>query len=198
MTTTHTTHPPTESIAASNADSVADTSDPGFDSSRQRSRVAKAIATKTFCTLATTSPAGRPHVAGVIYEYAGGRLWVHTMRTSRKARSIAANPHVAICIPYRRLPVGPPYTIQFQARAEIVEMDDPVVRRLLDDGKLKEISGHGALDMPDGCFLSIEPGENIHSYGTGVPTLDLIRDPLTTGGRTVRIPRSDLREAIDA
>ena len=71
-------------------------------------------------------------MAGVLYDEADGALWVHTMRASRKARSIAANPHVAVVIPFRKLPAGPPYTVQFQATADLVEMDDPRVADLLD------------------------------------------------------------------
>ena len=145
--------------------------------------ILRTIARKTFCTLATTSPAGRSHSAGVVYDAVDGTLWVHASAASRKARSIAANPSVGVCIPYRRLPVGPPFTIHFQATAELVAMDDPVIRRLLDAGKLGSIAGHGALDMPDGCFIAIRPTGTIHSYGPGARIIDLIRDPLNSGAR---------------
>jgi general stress protein 26 len=46
-------------------------------------------------------------VAGVLYDKADGALWVHTMRSSRKAHSIVANRYVAVCIPFRQLPAGP-------------------------------------------------------------------------------------------
>lgn len=157
-------------------------STPEADAALQRKILAR-MAKQTFCTVATTSPAGRPHVAGVVYELVDSTLWVHLSDRSRKARSISANPHVAVCIPFRRLPVGPPYTIHFQARAELVAMDDARVTSLLDAGRLSSISGHGALDMPDGCFVAIEPERTIHSFGPGASVLDLIRNPLTTGAR---------------
>ncbi len=152
---------------------------------KQRRKVERAIERHSFCTLATTSDAGRSHAAGVVYEAVDSTLWVHVMRSSRKARNVAENPHVGVGIAFRRLPFGPPYTIHFQARAQIVEMDDPAVVALLDAGKLKSISGHGALDEPDGCFLQIRPNGTVHSFGLGVPVLDLIRDPLNAGGRRV-------------
>ena len=155
---------------------------PEADAALQRKILAR-MAKQTFCTLATTSPAGRPHVAGVVYELVDSTLWVHLSDRSRKARSIRENPHVAVCIPFRRLPVGPPYTIHFQARAELVAMDDARVTSLLDAGRLSSISGHGALDMADGTFLAIEPERTVHSFGPGAPILDLIRNPLTTGAR---------------
>lgn len=154
---------------------------------RQRMIVEKAMKKATFATLATTSPAGLPHVAGVVYELVDGELWVHTLMSSRKARSVAATGTAAVCIPIRRLPVGPPYTIHFQAAAEIVAMDAPVVRTLLDNGKLRSISGHGALDLEDGCFLRIRPNGPMQSFGLGVRTIDIIRDPIGSGGRSIPV-----------
>ncbi|MGI9606403.1 MAG: pyridoxamine 5'-phosphate oxidase family protein [Acidimicrobiales bacterium] len=170
QSTTATTHPPSSD----------------FDAESHRRRLSKIIRKKSFCTLATTSPAGRAHSAGVVYDVADGNLWVHAERTSRKVRSISENPNVGVCIPFRRLPAGPPYTIHFQARATVVEMDDLEVRELLATGALAKISGHGALEMPEGCFVKVQPNHTVHSFGPGARPLDLIRDPLNAGARTVR------------
>ena len=51
---------------------------------------------------------------------------------SRKVRNIASNADVAVCIPVRRLPVGPPSTIIFQATAEVLGRDDRSLGELLD------------------------------------------------------------------
>ena len=160
---------------------------------KQERRIRRVIARKSFAVLATTSPAGRSHSAGIIYSAAEGDLWVHTMAASRKARNVAENPHVGLCIVYRRLPVGPPFTVHFQATAELVDLDAPEVRSLIDAGHLKSLTGHGALEMDGACFMRVRPGATIHSFGTGVPTLDLIRDPLTAGARTVRLQRNGSR-----
>lgn len=148
---------------------------------KHRQRIIKVIAKRSFCTLATSSPAGRPHTAGVVYVYVDGSLWIHTLRGSRKARSIAANGFAAATIAFRRMPAGPPFTIHFQADAAVVAMDDPEARSRIDAGQLSKISGHGALDEPDGCFLQITPRGRIHSYGPGARVLDLITDPLHHG-----------------
>ena len=177
-TITSTTTTPTTDTPAGATDEAA---------RKQLRKVRKVIASKTFATLATTSPAGRPHVSGVLYDEVGGALWVHTMRSSRKARSIAANPHVAVTIPFRKLPVGPPYTVQFQATAELVDMDEPEVVDLVAAGALETVSAHGALDEPDGVFVRITPGRTVHSYGLGANPIDLMRDPLHTGARTVHL-----------
>lgn len=161
---------------------------------KQLRKVRKVIDSKTFATIATVSPAGRPHVAGVLYEAADGALWAHMMRSSRKARNIAANPHVAVVIPFRKLPAGPPYTVQFQGTGRLVAMSDPELIDLLAARKLKTVSAHGALDEPDGVFVRIVPNVTVHSYGLGANPIDLIRDPLHTGARTVRLEdREDAR-----
>jgi general stress protein 26 len=137
---------------------------------------------RSFCTLATSSPKQRPHAAGVLYEAVGMTLYVSTDRSSRKARNIAVNPHVGVCIPVRRLPVGPPSTVQFQATAEVLATDDPEIRRLADAGELKGITSHGELERPDGCFLKITPARRITTFGLGMPLRRLLRDPLNAAG----------------
>jgi general stress protein 26 len=145
-------------------------------------QIRKLIARRSFCMLASTSADGRAHVAGVLYAADGTTLYVSTLRTSKKARNIAASPDVSVCIPVRRLPVGPPSNLQFAARAEVLATDDPEIRRLAADGKLKAITGHGELDLPDGCFLRITPARRITTYGLGMPLRRLLKDPLHAGG----------------
>jgi len=144
--------------------------------------VVRAIDRRSFCTLATTSPQGRAHVAGVLYEAVGADLYVSTTRASRKARNIEANPFVAVCIPVRRLPVGPPSTVQFQGRAELVDLDDPELRRLADVGQLKRVTSHGELDLPGGCFVRITPNGRAATYGLGMSLVTFLRDPLGAAG----------------
>ena len=146
-------------------------------------QVTKAIAKRSFAVLATASQANRPHVAGVLYQAIGTTLYVNTSREGKKARNIAENPHVAVTIPIRRLPVGgPPSTVQFQGRADILAPDDPEIMRLVEAGRLKNITSHGELDHPDGCFLRITPVRRLTTYGLGMSLVKLIRDPLHAGG----------------
>ncbi|PXY30320.1 hypothetical protein DI005_12180 [Prauserella sp. PE36] len=141
-------------------------------------QVLEAIRKRSFCTLATTSPAHRPHVAGVLYQAVGSTLYVSTLRGSRKARNIAANPNVGVCVPVRRLPFGPPSSVQFQAVADILALDDPHLLRLVEDGALPAITKHGELTEPDGCFLRVTPVSRLNTYGVGMPLLTFLRDPL--------------------
>lgn len=149
-------------------------------------KVLATLAKRSFLTLSTVSPKGRPHSAGVVYEWVDDALWVHVATTSRKARNIAATPHAGVTVPFRKLPVGPPFTIHFQAAAELIAMDSGEAVELLEAGRLQSISSHGELDMPEGSFLKLTPRGWIHSFGVGVKTLDLIRDPIGSGPRRFR------------
>ena len=153
----------------------------------QAERVRKAVLSRGFATLSTVSEAGFPHAAGVVYVPIGDDLYIHTMRSSRKARNVAANDRVGVVVPVRKLPVGPPFTVQFQGRAEVLAMDDPEVVAHVEAGRLKKITSHGELDEPDGCFLRIRPTGTVHSYGIGVSALAVAKDPLHAGARSVRL-----------
>lgn len=146
--------------------------------------VRKLVAKRSYAVLASVSPAGRPHAAGVLYAVVGDDLWVSTHRESRKGRNVATTPHVGITIPVRRLPLGPPSAVMAQARAEVVALDDPRVGRLVADGSLKGITSHGELDLPGGCFLRISPGSTVHTFGLGLSLWALARDPLAGEGRS--------------
>lgn len=141
----------------------------------------RALTKRSFATLATTSDRGHPHSAGVLYAAVGTDLWVSTMRASRKARNIAHNDRVAVTVPVRRIPFGPPSSIHFQGRARIIDLDDPELRRLASNGSLKSITGHGELELEGGCFLKITPKDRLLTYGLGLSLLQLIRDPLNAG-----------------
>jgi hypothetical protein len=82
--------------------------------------------------------------------------------------------------------VGPPSTVQFQSRAELLDLDSPEITGLVGSGELKALTSHGELDLPDGCFVRIPLPKRLHTYGLGMPLLELIRDPLSAGGVVVR------------
>jgi hypothetical protein len=140
--------------------------------------VRRAIARRSFCTLATSSPANEPRVVGVMYAAVDDVLYIATFNRTRKARNIRANPRVGVCIPVRRFPIGPPFCVQFGATAEVLPPDNPEVVSLVNGGRLKAITGHGVLDNPDTCFLRVVPDRKVSTYGIGVPLLSLLRDPL--------------------
>lgn len=68
-------------------------------------------------TLATVREDGSPHTAPVWYRYADGAFLVLTERSSRKARNIARDPRVELCIDDRERP--PYHTVIVRGRASI-------------------------------------------------------------------------------
>lgn len=133
-------------------------------------------------TLATVSQTGKPHVAGVLYSFADGRFYVSTLRESVKARNIQSSPEVAVSIPIRRAPVGPPSTVQFQGRAELLDLDAPAIRSLADQGWIEEVISHGELELDGGCFIRISPASRWITYGLGMSVVELARNPLEAAG----------------
>jgi hypothetical protein len=154
---------------------------PQSDVERHRRIVHKAIARRSFAVLATSSSANRPHVAGVMYAQTPHGFLVSTSGDSVKARNIRQNDRVGVSIPVRKVPVGPPFCVQFQTTAEVLAVDDPLVRELLDAGALKAITGHGELDLPDSVFLRLRPPRRVVTSGLGVPLLSVLRHPLEAG-----------------
>ena len=73
-------------------------------------------------------------------------------------------------------------------RKVAVERNEAIVSRSqydetrLDAGDLKAITSHGELDLPDGCFVRIALPDRVHTYGIGMPLLELVRHPLDCGG----------------
>ncbi len=147
----------------------------------------RAIERRSFCTLATSSAQGRPHAAGVLYAAVGTTLYVSTLRDSRKARNVAENPRVAVTVPVRRLPVGPPGAVQFQGTAEVLPLDDPELRELAAAGRIKSVTGHGELELPGGCYLRITPNRRLVTYAIGMSVVRVLRDPLNLAG-SVELP----------
>lgn len=148
------------------------------ESDQQRQAVREAIAQNTFCVLATSSAANRPHAVGVLYVAVDGVLYLNTLDTSVKARNASENPRVAVCIPVHQHPGVPPFCVQFQGSAEVYALQDPRIVGLLQAGRLEKITGHGALEAPGSCFLRVTPGRRIATYGLGVPLDELMRDPI--------------------
>jgi hypothetical protein len=169
------------------ADSHPDDRTPADDAAQWR-RIERILRRKSFAVLSTVSAAGHPHAAGVVFDTVGRVIYVNTMRSSRKARNVFATGRAGVVLPVRRLPVGPPFTVQFQASAVTLDLDAPEIVAHLEAGRLKRVTSHGELDEPDGCFLRIEPVGRIHTYGIGVSTVGLVKDPLHAGGRSIAVP----------
>jgi hypothetical protein len=169
-----TTASPNENAAASaDAPSIFHP-DPSF--------VRRAIARRSVATLATVSASGRPHAATVLYQCVDDALYVSTHRDSRKARNVAEQGSAAINIAVRRLPVGPPSSIQFQTSAVLIANDNPEVVGLAAAGRLGRITGHGELEIDGGCFLRLPLPARVVTYALGMSLWYVMRHPLDAAG----------------
>ena len=99
--------------------------------------IRRAIERRSVATLATVSGVGRPHAATVLYQCVDDALFVSTHRQSRKARNVADHGVAAVTIAVRRLPIGPPASIQFQSSATVLANDDPEIIRLAASGQAR-------------------------------------------------------------
>ena len=74
-------------------------------------------------------------------------------------------------IAVRRLPIGPPASIQFQTSATVLDNDDPEIVRLATAGKLDRITAHGELTLDGGCFLRLALPARARHLRTGDVTV---------------------------
>ena len=133
-------------------------------------------------TLATVSGIGRPHAATVLYQCVDDALFVSTHSQSRKARNVADQGVAAVTIAVRRLPIGPPASIQFQSSADVLDNHDPVIIQLAAAGRLDRITAHGELDLDGGCLLRLALPARIVTYALGMSLWRAIRNPLDAAG----------------
>ena len=145
--------------------------------------IRRAIERRSVATLATVSASGRPHAATVLYQCVDDALFVSTDRDSRKARNVAAHGVAAVTIAVRRLPVGPPASIQFQCSAAVLANDDPEIVRLAAAGRLGRITGHGELDRDGACFLRLALPTRVATYALGMSLWRVMRNPLDAAGK---------------
>ncbi len=176
MTTTAATAAPTAAPTTTAADAGPRVFQP------DPAKLRRTIERRSVATLATVSEAGRPHAATVLYQCADDALFVSTHLDSRKARNVAATGGAAVAIAVRRLPVGPPASIQFQATASVLANDDPEIVRLASAGRLGNITGHGELDLDGGCFLRIALPARAVTYALGMSLWHVLRNPLDVAG----------------
>ena len=149
------------------------------DQATRRAAVMQAVASNTFCTLATSSADNRPHIAGVLYALVGRDLYINTDATSRKARNIGENQRVAVCIPVPVETQTPPFTVSLQGTATLLQNDDAEIVRLVADGSLAAITSQGELERPGSCFVKVSPGRRAAVCGIGVPQEELDADPFS-------------------
>jgi PPOX class probable F420-dependent enzyme len=112
-------------------------------------------------TLATVRADGSPHTAPVWYRYIDGAFFVLTERSSTKARNIARDPRVELCIDDRQKP--PFHTVIVRGRAIIEAYPGDEWRLALAVHYLGEENGRRYVETtptsPDEVLIRIEPGQ---------------------------------------
>jgi hypothetical protein len=155
------------------------------------SSIRRAIERRSVATLATVSSSGRPHAATVLYQFVDDVLYVSTVRDSRKARNVAERGVAAVAIAVRRLPIGPPASIQFQSTATVLANDDPEIVGLAAANRLDRITAHGEMHLDGGCFLRLPLPARIVTYALGMSLWRVLRHPLDAAGE-VELIGSDM------
>lgn len=148
-----------------------------FDIVAHRARAIRALEKASFATIATSSHRNRPHVVGIRYVFIGRQLYIVVHEHSVKVRNIHMNPHVAVSVPVRTVPFFPPYCVQFQGTAEIVPLDDPHIRHLVEANAFKRVSTRKDLEKPGQVVIRVTPGKRLSTYGFGFSPLQVARDP---------------------
>lgn len=155
-----------------------------FDPVRQLEIARRAVARRSFCVLATSSARNRPHAVGVMYTAVDLTLYVLVGENTVKVRNIRENPHVAVSVPVRKYPMGPPMAVQFQGLAEVLTTDDPRIARLREAGTLRRVTSLSGAEAAGTCFLAVAPHRRVSTYGLGIPLRRLLRD-VSQGHRSV-------------
>ena len=119
----------------------------------------KHVQKPNIATLATVREDGSPHTAPVWYRYIEGAFFVLTERSSKKARNIARDPRVELCIDDRARP--PYHTVIVRGRAYIEPYPGDEWRRALATHYLGEEDGRRYVETTpvsdDEVLLRVEP-----------------------------------------
>ncbi|UCH28832.1 MAG: pyridoxamine 5'-phosphate oxidase family protein [Myxococcales bacterium] len=145
----------------------------------------KEIEKRLFAVLSFVTPKGQARSAGIVYVVRDRVLFIGTGTDSWKAKHIARNPSVALCVNIpKRIPFLPwvkipDATISFSATARVLPIDetdpeilDALLEGMVDDPKIRE----------GNVVLEIRPVGDFVTYGVGVPMMDM-RDPEKARGR---------------
>jgi hypothetical protein len=143
------------------------------------------IEKRVFAVLSYVNPKGQARSAGIVYVVRDRVLYIGTGDDSWKAKHIALNPNVALCVNIpKRIPFLPwikipDATILFSGAARVLTVDetspdiiDALLKGMVDDPALRETTR----------VVEVRPAGDFVTYGVGVPLLEM-RDPEKAGGR---------------
>jgi hypothetical protein len=143
--------------------------------------VEKQLQKKNFGILSTITPEGRPHSVGVVYAVAPPAqqffcLYLITRPVLKKARNIRNNPNVSFVVPFPHhlFRSMPPKCIQFQGKAELLPIDDPIVVEAFQSSIVLKRSMEHSLRLSESIFIRIVPDKKIFCFGIGANVLQFL------------------------
>lgn len=159
--------------------------------------VERKLRSKTFGILSTVSQDGRPHSVGVVYGISPpGKpfcLYLITRPVLKKARNIAQNPNISFVVPFPHLVLRPlPQScIQFQAKAEIIPIDNAEATGAFARSVVLRKSKEHSLRLGESIFIKVVPDEKIFSFGISAGALQFLipSQNISLGNYCVTIPQ---------
>lgn len=142
--------------------------------------VEKQLRKKNFGILSTLTPEGRPHSVGVVYAVASPDqpfcLYLITRPVLKKARNIRDNPNVSFVVPFPHYLFRsiPPRCVQFQGKAEVLPIDDPIVVKVFQSSIVLKRSMEHSLRQGESIFIKIVPDKKIFCFGIGANLLQFL------------------------
>src|SRR5215218_6973416 len=142
--------------------------------------IEKQLRKKNFGILTTVTPEGRPHSVGVVYAMAPPGspfcLYLITRPVLKKARNIRDNPNVSFVVPFPHYLFRsiPPRCIQFQGKAELLLIDDPIVIKAFQSSFVLKRSMEHSLRLDESIFIRIVPDKKISCFGIGANILQFL------------------------
>lgn len=148
-----------------------------------RSYIENQIRKKTFGVLSTVSPKGRAQSSGVLYGVSDSsevlKIYILTGKNYKKVENIAKNPNVSFTItfPHYYFRMVPASTIQFQASARLVSIDDEKALRSYKKKRILRmvLNWDDEYEKEDMVFIELIPISKYNCYGVGFPFIHLAR-----------------------
>ncbi len=155
--------------------------------------VASQMMKKSFGILGTVDEKDRSHSTGILYGIAPDphpfHFYIATEAKYKKTRNIRSNPNVSFVVtfPHFYLRFVPANVVQFQGKADILPLDDPVGVETFQQSRILSMALETEIDAEDLVFIRIVPNKKLFVHGLGIGIMEMRKDP-TVGRYNVEIP----------
>ena len=94
-------------------------------------------------------------------------LYLITRPVLKKVRNIRNNPNVSFVVPFPHFlfRMVPPACIQFQGKADLIPIDDPIAKKVFESSIVLRRSMMHSLGIGESTFIRIIPDNKIFSFG---------------------------------